>query len=163
MPLRGDVAQLGERGLCKPEAEGSSPFVSTIETAGRRAFSGARLPDSCVGRVGGGFRAAPSCQIRFATTCTHWSSDLLRQHLSWSLPRPIDVRAVVDANDEDASLGFIDPIDDPVCTATRAVVALKLEQERLAHTVGVLHERPCHELDDSGGGELGQSREDPRC
>ena len=25
----GDVAQLGERGLCKPEAEGSSPFIST--------------------------------------------------------------------------------------------------------------------------------------
>lgn len=31
LPLRGvfgDVAQLGERGLCKPEVEGSSPFVS---------------------------------------------------------------------------------------------------------------------------------------
>ena len=25
---RGDVAQLGEHGLCKPEVEGSSPFVS---------------------------------------------------------------------------------------------------------------------------------------
>ena len=27
---RGDVAQLGERGLCKPEVAGSIPVVSTI-------------------------------------------------------------------------------------------------------------------------------------
>ena len=26
----GDVAQLGERGLCKPEVVGSTPIVSTI-------------------------------------------------------------------------------------------------------------------------------------
>ena len=32
----GDVAQLGERGLCKPEVEGSSPFVSTILAAPSR-------------------------------------------------------------------------------------------------------------------------------
>ena len=25
----GDVAQLGERGLCKPEVDGSIPFIST--------------------------------------------------------------------------------------------------------------------------------------
>jgi hypothetical protein len=35
-PAHGDVAQLGERGLCKPEAEGSSPFVSTKKITGRR-------------------------------------------------------------------------------------------------------------------------------
>ena len=27
----GDVAQLGERGLCKPEVDGSNPFISTIK------------------------------------------------------------------------------------------------------------------------------------
>ena len=32
----GDVAQLGEHRLCKPRVEGSSPFVSTKETAGQR-------------------------------------------------------------------------------------------------------------------------------
>ena len=33
---RGDVAQLGERGLCKPEVEGSNPFVSTNFTLGNK-------------------------------------------------------------------------------------------------------------------------------
>ena len=28
-PCAGDVAQLGERGLCKPEVDGSIPFIST--------------------------------------------------------------------------------------------------------------------------------------
>ena len=32
---RGDVAQLGERGLCKPEVVGSNPIVSTIERPAR--------------------------------------------------------------------------------------------------------------------------------
>ena len=35
---------MGERGLCKPEAEGSSPFVSTKDISGRRALSRVRLP-----------------------------------------------------------------------------------------------------------------------
>ena len=33
----GDVAQLGERGLCKPEVVGSIPIISTmVEGTGRR-------------------------------------------------------------------------------------------------------------------------------
>lgn len=30
-PIRGALAQLGERGLCKPEVRGSIPLSSTIE------------------------------------------------------------------------------------------------------------------------------------
>lgn len=33
MYLLGDVAQLGERGLCKPEVVGSNPIVSTTHTS----------------------------------------------------------------------------------------------------------------------------------
>ena len=33
-PLIGAIAQLGERGLCKPEVEGSSPSSSTTQTIG---------------------------------------------------------------------------------------------------------------------------------
>src|SRR5438105_12029033 len=36
----GDVAQLGERGVRNAEVEGSIPFVSTIDTPGRRLFVG---------------------------------------------------------------------------------------------------------------------------
>ena len=32
----GDVAQLGERGLCKPEVVGSIPIVSTMSWMGRQ-------------------------------------------------------------------------------------------------------------------------------
>ena len=35
-PAHGDVAQLGEHRLCKPRVVGSSPIVSTKETAGQR-------------------------------------------------------------------------------------------------------------------------------
>ena len=35
-PAHGDVAQLGEHRLCKPRVEGSSPFVSTKNTAGQK-------------------------------------------------------------------------------------------------------------------------------
>jgi hypothetical protein len=34
----GDVAQLGERRLCKPEVEGSIPFVSTKLAKDRRGM-----------------------------------------------------------------------------------------------------------------------------
>ena len=39
--VHGDVAQLGERGLCKPEVVGSSPIISTNGKLARqrRAFS----------------------------------------------------------------------------------------------------------------------------
>ena len=46
-PAHGDVAQLGEHRLCKPGVEGSSPFVSTREHAGRERFSS--RPVSCIG------------------------------------------------------------------------------------------------------------------
>jgi hypothetical protein len=36
MTYRGDVAQLVERGLCKPEVVGSIPIVSTFEDSVRR-------------------------------------------------------------------------------------------------------------------------------
>ncbi len=32
----GDVAQLGERGLCKPEVVGSIPIISTMEAERKR-------------------------------------------------------------------------------------------------------------------------------
>ncbi len=35
----GDVAQLGERGLCKPEVVGSIPIVSTSKHEAGREFS----------------------------------------------------------------------------------------------------------------------------
>ena len=33
-PFTGDVAQLGERRLCKPEVDGSIPFISTMPYKG---------------------------------------------------------------------------------------------------------------------------------
>ena len=42
----GDVAQLGEHGLCKPEVEGSSPFVSTKETCRPADCSAGLLPSA---------------------------------------------------------------------------------------------------------------------
>ena len=55
MGPRGDVAQLVERGLCKPEVVGSIPIVSTdfarpmvVQGVGRRAAShGARRRERC--------------------------------------------------------------------------------------------------------------------
>ena len=38
-PLCGDVAQLGERRLCKPEVVGSIPIISTKEEVVSRLFS----------------------------------------------------------------------------------------------------------------------------
>ena len=41
----GGIAQLGERGLCKPEARGSSPLTSTKTIRGLHGpFSFARYP-----------------------------------------------------------------------------------------------------------------------
>jgi len=93
--------------------------------------------------------------------CVH-NTDVVNPTPRPLLPRPTDVRTVVDPNHEDAHLLVVDPVDDAVCASPRAVVAVKLERERRAHSTGVLCKRPRDELGGGGRCKLGQSRKDSR-
>jgi hypothetical protein len=50
-PYAGDIAQLGERRLCKPEAAGSNPAISTNSRSDSGRESGHWLFDNRIWRV----------------------------------------------------------------------------------------------------------------
>ena len=64
------------------------------------------------------------------------------------LSAPVGVTSVLNADDDDLSRALIDLVDDPEVASSRAVQALKLQPERLAHPIWILGERAVAELDD---------------
>jgi hypothetical protein len=64
------------------------------------------------------------------------------------LPGPVDVRAVINANDVDGPFGLINAVDHSVCAAACGVIAAQLAGERLADPLRVVEQRPGQELSD---------------
>lgn len=54
---------------------------------------------------------------------------------------------MVDMNDEDNTVLFVDAIDDPVVASTSGAVVDELEVQRPANPLRVVCERPVDELD----------------
>ena len=72
-----------------------------------------------------------------------------------SLSGPIDVGAMIDAQDANLSFPVVDLIHNSVRASTSCPHAFKLAAELVAHSIRCLDEGPEHEFDDRCGGLLG--------
>lgn len=73
-------------------------------------------------------------------------------------PRPVHVRSVIDSEYQ-YRIRLCYPIDDAVCTASRAEVSGKFEAQGLTNAVRVLEQGAGHELDDRSSSKLRESGE----
>src|SRR6516165_4909450 len=83
------------------------------------------------------------------------TSGNLMRHLSaicreapLGMPRPVDVRAVLDGHDVDPTAVIIDAVDHPVVAAAGAVQPLESQLERLADPVWAFRQGTVEEFDD---------------
>src|SRR5215471_919643 len=75
------------------------------------------------------------------------------------LPRPVDVRTVLDGHDVDPTAIIIDAVNHPVVPTAGAVQPLQPKLERLTDTVRAGRQGPVQELHDRDGHLLRQARQ----
>lgn len=75
-------------------------------------------------------------------------------------PRPVCVSSVLDAEDDDLAIGFVDAVKDAVGAAPSRVDPGQVSAQLLTHTVRVLQECASDELEDGGRHRLGKAGAD---
>lgn len=80
--------------------------------------------------------------------------------MTFRLPAPVDVAAMVDVEDRHRHCFLVDLVDDAVLTATRCECAGELLSERLAHPSRLVEQVAGDEVHDGGGDGFGKTLRD---